>query len=504
MSLRVVELVLALGSLAALSERGVRLVAGRSRSGATGPPSGGRWWGARDWPDGARWARGGDLGPLTVRRAHRGRLVLGTAGRRLVAAERGHSVLVVGPTQSLKTSGLAVPAILEWDGPVVATSVKSDLAARTVRWRQSQGTVWLYDPTGATGLPAAYWSPLQAAATWLGARRVAHSLTEAARPDTTSLTDSDFWYTTAAKLLAPLLLAAASSGRTMADVVRWIDEQEQLEVADALFDAGETAALQAARATWARDDRQRSAVYTTAETVVETFTDARAPLLDVAAIDPAGLLDGAHTLYLCAPAHEQRRLRPLFSALVSEVLEAAFAAALRQGGPLDPPLLVVLDEAANVAPLTTLDTLASTAAGHGVQLVTVWQDLAQLHARYGPRAGSVVNNHRVKLFLSGIADPASLEHASALIGSAESRQRTTTLDGRGGRSTSEAPVVRPLAPADWLRRMAPGTGVAISGHLPPVRLRLRPWWRQGELRRRAELAPAPVSPLAAGNGVSVG
>ncbi len=416
--------------------------------------------------------------------------MLGAACGHLIAAERGHSVLVVGPTQSYKTSGLAVPALLEWGGPVLAASVKSDLVTHTRAWRGRQGAVWLFDPTASTGLVADHWSPLTSARTWAGARRVAHSLCAAARPDSSSLADVDFWYSSAAKLLAPLLLAAAVSRRTMADVVRWVDEQEQLEVADSLFAAGERQALQAARATWARDDRQRSGVYSTAETVLDAFAEPVPSAGETAAaggmpIDPVVLLDGCNTLYLCAPAHEQRRLRPLFTALATEVLDAAFARAARRGRPLDPPLLVVLDEAANVAPLAELDALASTAAGHGVQLVTVWQDLAQLTARYGARAGSVVNNHRVKLFLSGIADPATLEHASTLIGDTEQRQRTTTFDGRGGRSTSEGPVYRRLAPSDVLRRLPPGTAVAISGHLPPVRFRLRPWWRCCTLRARA-------------------
>ncbi len=55
----------------------------------------------------------------------------------------------------------------------------------------------------------------------------------------------------------------------MADVVRWVDTQEVDEVFDALTASGEQAALQAVRATWGRDERQRSAVYTTTETLVE-------------------------------------------------------------------------------------------------------------------------------------------------------------------------------------------------------------------------------------------
>jgi len=454
-------------------------------------------------PDPARWARPADLRPLVVRHPTPGRLSLGIAGGRLVAAEPGHSVLVVGPTQSHKTSGFAVPAILEWEGPVVAASVKADLARHTLEWRRRQGRVWVYDPSGTTGLPPARWSPLDSSATWDGARRAAASLTDVARASAGSLSDGDFWYATASKLLAPLLLAASVSGGTMLDVVRWLDTQEVDEVYDVLSAAGEQRGLQAARASWARDDRQRSAVYTTAETVVDVFADPdvsageerRAALLPGgegaggpggATVDPVRLLDAADTLYLCAPAHDQRRLRPLFATLVSQVVQAAYERATRRGAPLDPPLLVVLDEAANVAPLADLDTLASTAAGHGVQLVTVWQDLSQLQARYATRANSVVNNHRVKVFLSGIADPATLEHASALIGDTEHRSWATTVDGSGGRSVTDSAAPRRLAPADALRRIRPGQAVMVSGHLPPARMSLRPWYEDRRLRARAE------------------
>ncbi|MBO0893641.1 MAG: TraM recognition domain-containing protein, partial [Acidimicrobiales bacterium] len=175
------------------------------------------------------------------------------------------------------------------------------------------------------------------------------------------------------------------------------------------------------------------------------------------------------------PARHQQRFQPLFSGLVTEVIDAAVELAAARGAPLDPPLLVVLDEAANVAPLGDLDVLAATAAGHGVQLVTVWQDLAQISARYGQRAATVVNNHRAKVVLSGISDPATLEHMSALIGEEEVAQSSTTRDQEGRRSTTTVTTSRRLAPADSLRRIRPGHGVLVYGYLPPVELRLRPW-----------------------------
>jgi type IV secretory pathway TraG/TraD family ATPase VirD4 len=98
------------------------------------------WWTARRTragsPErGARWETATDLKPLIVRRPTPGRLTLGEGpGRRLLATEPGHSLLVLGPTQSGKTSGLAILAILEWPGPVGATSVKADLLQDTVEW----------------------------------------------------------------------------------------------------------------------------------------------------------------------------------------------------------------------------------------------------------------------------------------------------------------------------------------------------------------------------------
>ena len=455
---------------------------------------------------GARWARPRDVAALLCGAAEPGRLVLGTvygrargprSGRRrrragaLLAAERSQSVAVVGPTQSGKTTSLAVPAILGWEGPVLATSVKTDLVRDTLAWRRRCGLVRCFDPTGATGLVADQWSPVQTAGSWSSARRTAADLTEAARGEGTTA-DGDFWYSTAAKLLAPLLFAAAHGGLGMADVVRWVDTHEVDEVLTLLEGAGVPEALDAARATWLRDDRQRSAVYTTAETVLQGFADLPAGAAGTAAGGAGGgvirsgeLLAGANTLYVCAPAHDQRRLRGLFTAVVKHVLDEAFTRAARAGGRLDPPLLVVLDEAANIAPLGDLDGLAATCAGHGIQLVTIWQDLAQITARYGARAATVVNNHRAKVFLSGIADPGTLEHASQLVGDEELLVGSVTRDPTGARSTTTAPHQRRLLPSDALRCLPTGTGALVYGSLPPVHLALRPWWEDPVLAERA-------------------
>lgn len=453
---------------------------------------------ARSSGAGARWARTRDLGALRVRVPQPGRLTLGRVDGHLVAAEPRQSAIVIGPTQTGKTTGFAVPAILEWQGPVLATSVKSDLLRETLAARSALpgADVWIYDPTGSTGLPAAGWTPLAGCENWQGAQRIASWLVDAARGGNPGIENAPFWYGAAEKLLAPVLLAAVHSDFTMADVIRWLDTQEEREVIWGLEIANEPAAANAFAATAKREDRTRSNVYATAETVLAAFADpgvlASAMTSDLRA---ENLLDGGHhTAYICAPAHEQRRLQPLFATLVQEVAADAYERATATGQPLDPPLLLVLDECANIAPLRELTTLASTGAGQGIQLVSVFQDLAQINAVYGrDRAPTIVSNHRAKIVLSGIADPRTLDYVAGLLGDEEVRQVSSTKGGEGRRSTTESTSYRTLAPAHALREMQPGQGLLVYGHLPPAKIALRPWFKDPLLRRAA--AGAELDPV---------
>jgi type IV secretion system protein VirD4 len=448
----------------------------------------------------ARWARRGDLRPLH-RRGESGRLSLGRVNGRLVTAEPRQSAIVIGPTQTGKTTGFAIPAILEWPGPVVATSIKTDLLRDTLTARSSRpgAETWVYDPTSSTGLPAAGWTPLMECLTWQGAQRVADWLVRAARPANSGIEGAAFWYAAAAKILAPILLAAACSGGTMAQVVQWLDGQEDEPVQLALEANGQEEAITAFDAISMWDERTRGSVYATAQTVLIAYTDPGVLASAMSAeLRAEHLLDGgSHTAYLCAPAHEQRRLQPLFATLVQEIVAHAYERATATGTPLDPPLLLVLDECANIAPLRELATLASTGAGQGIQLVSVFQDMAQINAVYGhDRAPTIVSNHRAKVILSGISDTPTLSYLARLLGDEQVHQLATTLDADGHRSTTESVAYRDLAPENLLREMRPGQGVLVYGHLPPARIALRPWFKERRLRRlatrpqrRAEMPP---------------
>ena len=459
--------------------------------------------GGRERPPAARWASRRELAPLRVDTPQPHRLTLGHHGRSMLAAEAGRSVIVLGPTQTHKTSGLMIPALLEWEGPVLCTSVKNDLLAPTSKRRDSLGDVWVFDPAQVIEHSVrSRATPLAAVTDWDGALRVAHWLAGAAKGGAADLRDADFWFANAEKLIAPLLYAAQREEETLEQVAAWVDEGPEAcekSVRPILEESPEERAVRAFLATQNREERQRSSIYTTAETILAGFADPRvAQQTSHADYTPDALLADSNTLYLVAPRSEQERLRTVFSTLIQELLAAVEERSATRGGPIDPPLLLLLDECANIAPFPGLEEVASTAAGLGVQLVTAFQDLSQAQARYGRGAATIVNNHHAKLLGRGTSDIETLDYFSRLIGAGEFEQRSvSTQHGeRPHRSQTEGDTYRELAPGHVLRQAEEAGALLIYGSLPPTKIAMRPWYRDAELQalregRGAEEVAAP-------------
>jgi len=473
-----------------------------------------RLFGSRPERDGlgversARFGSRRDLRRLRVSGPRPGRVILGRVAGKLVATEERTSVCVVGPSQSHKTSGLCIPALLELGeggGAVIAASVKGDVWSHTRRRRATLGEVKVFDPTCVVVKHSATWSPLRAAGTVTGAQAAARALVDVAGRG--GMEHGDFWMQSAKELLWPLLFVAARSEHSMRDVVRWVMTQDRParegdsnpgegEVAGWLAELWEKAdtdeaaeevslAANALDGIWATDERTRSSIYTTARTVIEAWSDpvvARASDGDCE-ITPEWLLKGDNTLYIVAPARDQARLRPVFACMVADLVHEAFDIATRNGGELPRRLLVLLDEAANICPVRELPAWCSTCPSHGITLLTVWQDRSQQRLRYGREGAETIwNNSAAKVVLSGVSDAATAE-VSAILGEEEHERMGSSLEVSGGRhSVSAQTNTRRLVSEDALRRQRPGQGVLVYRDLPPLRLTLRPWYRDRTLK----------------------
>lgn len=444
----------------------------------------------------ARFADGRALRELRVRASTPGRVILGVHEGTLIATEPRASVLVVGPSEAGKTSGLVIPALLERDGPVLCTSVKTDVLSCTHAARAQRGQVRVFDPTGVSGLPHCPWSPLAAAQTWKDARRTAARLLGVGEHGIARSADEAFWKPAGARFLAPLLLAAAHGDLSIREVLAWVATGEEQTPADLLSECGDPGsqpALDALRSVWEADPRFRSSLTQTVATALDAWQEPAVAAASIAdsQITPEWLLADANTLYLIAPADEQRRLTGLFCALISHITAGAFAQAARTGRPLEPTLLLALDEVANISPLSNLDELASTGPGQGVQLLTVLQNLSQASDRWGrDRAETIFANHRARIFTSGIGDRATLEYLHHTLGEEEiarvARHRQGALSA-GSRTLSSE--FRALAAPNRVREQQRDAALLVYGRLAPAPVALRPWYSNRPLRSLAAGQP---------------
>jgi type IV secretion system protein VirD4 len=455
---------------------------------------------------GARWARAGDLARLhrtgrrrpptaraaTDRRTSTGAvrgLSLGYRGMRLLRAEDRHALVVFGPTQSGKSAGIAIPNILEWPGPAVVVSIKPDLLDATLTTRAQRGEVLVFDPFGLWNQPSHTWSPLASAHTWNGALETAQRMASAGEIDTGTVKGGSFWSQAAEQRLAPLLYAAARTHRGIGDVVRWLYGQGGAELDRLTHQLIETSSGPSERA----DAQQaydahlaftqlagetRGSIEGTAQILLSAY---RSPTVvrsaDGRDITPRRLLDATNTVYLISDSRRSKLLRPILIALLTELLDGAYETAndtAERRLPL--PLLVCLDELGNAVPLPNLAEIASTAASHNIQLISIFHDIAQARTRYHEQALTVINNHRARMLLSGVADIETLRYFSDLVGEEELKDR----------SDPDAPVRRrPLAPPDQLWQIKPEHGLLVYGSLRPAQLRLRLYFNDRKLKQAA-------------------
>ena len=470
------------------------------------------------------WAKRSDLAHLRPTKEHR--VVLGVHARQDVTLEQRAGLLVIGPTQSGKTTGLAIPAILEADDlAVIALSVKGDLVDDTMGHRSMlPGCHWVFDPTDMLVVPSAMaadgagttddarrlglrrrlvrsgWSPLQSTSTWQGALAAAFDLTRAGASASAGADSANkFFYDSAEALLACYLYAAANmAGASMRTIVRWIARHEHDEVAHILEGLPERASVEHFAGVHVDEKKTLSNIFSTARLLVSAWLDPTvAAWSERSDIVPSLFFDGQpNTLYLVAPPSNQERLRVIFNMLVKQLIDHAYATVLATGRPLNRKVLIVIDELANIAPIPNLGGIASTAASQGLQLISIVQDFSQLRSRYGADdAGTIVGNHRAFLLLPGGKDVATLEMASKLLGSHQQTSRSVTRDAAGRRSRTETQRETPLATLDELRLQKQGTGILIYGNVPGVELKLRPWFKNRAMSRLVRQVPPGDEPI---------
>ncbi|MEQ8147659.1 type IV secretory system conjugative DNA transfer family protein [Streptomyces sp. OP7] len=303
--------------------------------------------------------------------------------------ESGSPGLRHGPPATRHAS--AAQAVRDAEGPVLVLTSNPTLWYDTKDARAKLGPAHLYDPTHLCDTPARlHWSPVAGCEEKDTATARAAALLTPVRP--TSRLDqavSD----TAELLLRSYLHAAAVDGRTVRHVHRWaqgLQVQDAVRVLRTSPKAASGSAGELEAALTAHPERRDMAQQLTARALAALSTvnvrEACTPhRSDALALD--SFIHEGGTLYVVGESIEDPRTgpgaMPLLTALASHVVEHGRRMAERSSsGRLDPPLTLVLDDVAAVAPLPQLPDLLATGADRGMPTLALVRSPEQARARW--------------------------------------------------------------------------------------------------------------------------
>lgn len=384
----------------------------------------------------------------------------------LVFAPPTAAVLVLAGPRAGKTSCVVIPALAAHPGPAVATSTKPELLGATLPARQQLGDAWFLDLQG-TGAPdgtrALRWSPVTAASEWQQAQLIAEAMTGAGIADR----DGAHWTERAGALIACCLHAAARSGQGMREITGWILRHDiEAPLAELPPDTIASDVLQGLKHT---SDRERAGIFSTAARILRAYrSEIALHASENPTFTPTEFVSSSDTIYIAAPAHQQQLLAPIVVGLLTEIRQHTYHHNSHHGR-TPAPVLFMLDECANIAPLPDLPSMLSEAGGQGLQTVVVLQDLSQARRRWHADADGMLSLFGARVILSGIADTRTLDQLSLLCGEWDrpiqtiSHQNTTGSSGQASTSESWTSKRERRLPPDHIARLPKGQALLMIG-----------------------------------------
>ncbi|MVZ99070.1 TraM recognition domain-containing protein [Actinomadura sp. LD22] len=400
------------------------------------------------------------------------------SGPTLFASFEDTVVAFMAP-RSGKTTTQSIPHVLSAPGPVIATSNKADLwaAISTVRAARTHGKTWLFDPQHITYQPQTWWwNPLAGLTTVEDAHRLAGHFVLTVDDGQ----KKDLWGPAAQDLLCALFLAAATSGRSLHHVAQWLDEPAVPTPIELLQEAGFALMASSLKGTQNGAVETRDGIYQTARTTAKALRDHDilawvTPARDLPVFDPHTFAGTRDTLHLLSKSLSAAA--PLIAALTDTTMRAAERRAEQSGGRLDPPLIVALDEAANICRIADLPQLYSHLGSRGIIPVTILQSYEQGVTVWGePGMAALWGAATRKLIGAGIDSPRLVRDLATLIGQHDVPVRSITYND--GRASEQISLRRQdILDAADIRALPKGTALLLATGTKPALIRLRPWYQ---------------------------
>lgn len=404
---------------------------------------------------------------------------------------RQTGVIVMGPGAG-KTTGFAIPMAMDAPGVVFATTNKRDLPDALLGARP--GPVHIFDPQRIVSKkkPPFRIDFNNYVTDEVRAHKLAKVWMDASGP--VGAKKDAYFDSAGPNLLAGHLLACSVAKLPISQVFLWLMDSQERKPIKILEAAGYHLPAKALEGVYFAPEEQRGGVFGTAAEMVSFLNNSRVR----AWLEPDGILDkrpvfspedfikSKNETMIAVSKEGIGSTGPLTAALTAWVMDAAEELAdASPHGRLRIPIVVLLDEVANVCRIKDLPDLMSHYGSRGLSTWPILQNFAQ-GARVWGEDGmrQLWGAANIRIVGSGQADERFLKEFSAIIGQHLVQEYSTnSSSGRtgGGYSRTISQKEKPVMDIDDLAAMEPGECVVHpSGDRSFLAVTI-PWYERKEM-----------------------
>lgn len=439
----------------------------------------------------ARFATRREMAPLT--KPGTGLLIGrdGKTGKLLRYGGPAH-LLTMAPTRTGKGVGTIIPNLLTADRSVICVDPKGENAKIAGRARLQFGPVHVLDPFGVTGGPSEAFNPLDALhPAGPDFSEDASTLADALVFDEPGTAGEAHWNDEAKALIAGIILyLCASEPRNRRNLSTL---REALTLAPEAFSLllknmqVETAAngliARAANRHLGKSDREAAGVLSSAQRHTHFLDSPRmSAILCRSDFRFGDLKEHSATVFLVLPPDRLAAYSRWMRLIVSQSLVDMARTPATSGA----PVLYLLDEFAALGHLAPVERAMGLMAGYGVQLWPILQDIHQLRATYGQRAGTFLSNAGI-LQVFGVNDQDTARLVSDLVGqeTVVFQAMARALDSeKSGISYSEQHTARALLTPDEVRNLPAHAQLLFLAGQRPIIARKLAYYTDPEFKGR--------------------
>jgi type IV secretion system protein VirD4 len=397
-------------------------------------------------------------------------------------------LLTMAPTRTGKGVGTVIPNLLVQNRSVICIDPKGENTRVTGRARYGFGPVHILDPFEVTGDPTASYNPFDRLdPDSIDIAEDAAVLADALVYDEPGQSGEAHWNEEAKALITGIILLIAASEPAETRNLSKLRECLTLSP-DAFLDLLEVMSKmtecnglirRAAYRHLAKSAREAAGVLSSAQRHTHFLDSPRmAKVLSKSDFSFADLKARTATVFLVLPPDRLNTYsRWLRLMVVQSLTDMARASAGTHA-----PVLYLLDEFAALGYLAPVERAMGLMAGYGVQLWPILQDIHQLKATYGQKAGTFLSNAGA-LQVFGVNDHESAKLISDLLGqeTVSWQSRSIALDS-GSLSFSGQQTGRSLLTPDEVRNLRDDTELLFLAGQRPIAARKLRYYDQREFK----------------------